>query len=159
MVSYKMTVRLKPDAPAGILQDQLTLVTNDQRMPTVVLPVEGRVVPPLAVNPSPLLFGTLAAGQTATKQIVVTGKQPFRVLSITSDSEAVQFRPTLDVAKKVHLVPVTVTAPQRPGEFHYSITIETDLENAAIATCLARGNVRGDSPTAATSRPGDAVAR
>src|SRR5262245_53447508 len=73
LVSYKMTVRLKPDAPAGILQDQLTLVTNDQRMPTVVLPVEGRVTPPLAVSPSPLLFGSLAPGATATKQLVVTG--------------------------------------------------------------------------------------
>src|SRR5262245_28759201 len=105
LVSYKMIVRVKADAPAGILQDQLTLVTNDQRMPTVVLPVEGRVTPPLAVNPSPLLFGTLTAGQSATKQLVVTGKQPFRVLSITCDSEALQCKTNPEVAKKVHLVP------------------------------------------------------
>ena len=56
-ISYKMTVRLKDDAPAGTLQDQLTLVTSDQKMPHVALPVEGRVVPPLSVSPSPLLFG------------------------------------------------------------------------------------------------------
>src|SRR5690349_9501435 len=92
VVSYKMTVRLKPDTPAGTLQDQLTLVTNDQRMPTVVLPVEGRVTPPLQVNPSPLMFGTLAPGQSATKQLVLTGKQPFRVLSIGTDNEAVQLK-------------------------------------------------------------------
>src|SRR4051812_4631094 len=61
IISYKMVVRLKPDAPAGILQDQLTLVTNDPRMPAVVLPVEGRVIPPLSINPSPLLFGGLTA--------------------------------------------------------------------------------------------------
>jgi hypothetical protein len=159
MVTYKMTVRLKPDAPAGILQDQLTLVTNDQRLPTVVLPVEGRVIPPLSVSPSPLLFGTMAPGQALTKQIVITGKQPFKVLAIRSDHDGLEFRPALDVTKKVHLVPVTVTAPQKPGEFHYSITIETDLVGTGTMTCLARGNVRGDSPTAATSRPGEAVAR
>ena len=159
MVTYRMMVRLKPDAPAGILQDQLTLVTNDQRMPMVVLPVEGRVIPPLAVSPSPLLFGTLSPGQTATKQIVVTGKQPFKILSITSDNEALQFKVAAEVTKKVHLIPVTVTAPQKPGEFHYSITIETDLEGTGTATCLARGNVRGDSPTAATNRPADPVQR
>src|SRR5437016_538633 len=28
LVSYKMLVRLKPDAPAGLFQDQLTLMTN-----------------------------------------------------------------------------------------------------------------------------------
>src|SRR5438067_1611998 len=112
VVSYKMTVRVKPGAPAGTLQDQLTLVTNDQRMPTVVLPVEGRVTPPLSVNPSPLMFGTLAPGQSATKQLVLTGKQPFRVLSIAPDNEAVQLKNAPEVTKKVHLIPVTVTAPQ-----------------------------------------------
>lgn len=157
LVSYKMVVRLKADAPAGTLQDQLTLVTNDQRMPAVVLPVEGRVTPPLAVNPSPLLFGSLSPGQSATKQLVLTGKQPFRVLSIAADNEAVQFKTAPDVTKKVHLIPVTVIAPQQSGEFHYTITVETDLPNAARATCQVRGAVRGDSPTAATrSRPADA---
>src|SRR5437868_2562763 len=157
LVSYKMLVRLKPDAPAGTLQDQLTLVTNDQRMPTVVLPVEGRVTPPLQVNPSPLMFGTVPPGQSATKQLVLTGKQPFRVLSIGADSEAVQIKSAPEVTKKVHLIPVTVTAPQQPGEFHYTIAIETDLSGAGRATCNVRGTVRGDSPTAATrSRPLDA---
>jgi Protein of unknown function (DUF1573) len=160
LVSYKMVVRLKPDAPAGTLQDQLTLVTNDQRMPTVVLPVEGRITPPLAVSPSPLMFGTLAPGQTATKQLVITGKQPFKLLSIYSENEALQFKTAPDVTKKVHLVPVTVTAPENPGEFHYTISIETDLTSAPKTTCQARGTVRGDSPTAATSaRPQDSVPR
>jgi len=155
VVSYKMTVRLKANASAGILQDQLTLVTNDQRMPTVVLPVEGRVMPPLSVSPSPLLFGTLAPGQTATKQLVITGKQPFKVLSISAENDGLQFKTSPDVAKKVHLVPVTVVAPEQPGEFHYAISIETDLASATKATCQARGTVRGDSPTAAatSSRP------
>jgi hypothetical protein len=153
-----MLVRLKSDAPAGVFQDQLTLVTNDQRMPTVVLPVEGRIVPPLAVNPSPLLFGSLAPGQSATKQLVITGKQPFKIVSMAADSEGLQFKTAPDVSKKVHLVPATVTAPEKAGEFHFTITIETDLANAAKTTCLARGTVRGDSPTAATrSRPLDVL--
>ena len=79
-VEAEFVFRMKADAPAGLLQDQLTLVTNDQRMPTVVLPVEGRVTPPLTVSPSPLLFGTLAPGQSITKQLVISGKQPFKVL-------------------------------------------------------------------------------
>ena len=158
MVSYKMVVRLKPDAPAGILQDQLTLITNDQRMQTVVLPVEGRVAPPLSVNPSPLLLGTLTPGQSVTKQLVITGKQPFRVLSIAADYDGLQFRSAPDVTKKVHVVPVTVVAPERPGEFHSTISIQTDLANAAKTSCLVRGAVRGDSPTAATSsRPTDGL--
>src|SRR5262245_62123453 len=154
VVSYKMVVRLKPDAPAGTLQDQLTLVTNDQRMPTVVLPVEGRVTPPLQINPLPLMFGSLAPGQSATKQLVLTGKHPFRVLSMASNDDAVQFKTAPDVTKKVHVIPVTVTAPNQPGEFIYTLTIDTDLAGASRALCPIRGAVRGDSPTAATrNRP------
>jgi len=151
VVSYKMTVRLKPDTPAGIFQDQLTLVTNDQRMPTVVLPVEARVTPPLSVSPSPLMLGTLAPGQSVTKQLVITGKQPFRVLSFLADADGLQFKTAPDVTKKVHLVPVTVVAPQQPGEFHHTVSIETDLANASRTTCVVRGTVRGNSPTAPTA--------
>src|SRR5262245_16877639 len=156
IVSYKMLVRLKADAPAGILQDQLTLVTNDQRMPTVVLPVEGRIIPPLAISPSPLMVGSLAPGQSTTKQLVITGKQPFKVLSITSDCQSLEFKTAPDVVKKVHLIPVTVKAPEKPGEFRFTISIETDLDAAPTTSCQDRGPVRGDSPTAATStRPAD----
>jgi Protein of unknown function (DUF1573) len=159
LVSYKMTVRLRPDAPAGTLQDQLTLVTNDQRMPTVVLPVEARVTPPLQINPSPLMFGSLAPGQSATKQLVLTGKHPFRVLAMASNDEAVQFKTAPDAMKKVHVIPVTVTAPNQPGEFHYTLTIDTDLPGAGRALCPIRGAVRGDSPTAARNRPDSHPAR
>jgi hypothetical protein len=155
LVSYKMLVRLKPRAPAGTLTDQLTIVTNDQRLPTVALSVEGRVMPPLSVNPSPLLFGTLAAGQTATKQLVITGKQPFKVLSITADHEALQFKSSPEVVKKVHLVPVTISAPSVLGDFQHTVTIDTDLPSGGKVTLAVRGTVRsaggGSEPT--TARP------
>jgi len=155
IVSYKMLVRLKGTAPASTIQDQLTLVTNDQRLPHVMLPVEGRVVPPLAVNPSPLLVGNLAAGQSVTKQLVVTGKQPFKILSVSADSDVVQLAEPADVAKKVHLVPVKIVAPDRTGEFRATISIETDLKEGGTINCLARGTVRGDTPTAARTRAVD----
>src|SRR5437588_4476785 len=103
-VTYKMKVHLKADMPAGFLQDQLTILTNDPRMKTVALPIEGRIMPPLSISPSPLLFGTLAPGQTATKPIVLTGKQPFKVLAIGTDGGSLQFKVAPDVSKKVHLV-------------------------------------------------------
>jgi hypothetical protein len=146
-ISYRMTVRLKSDAEAGTLQDQLTLVTNDQRMPTVQLAVEGRISPPLSISPSPLFFGTLQPGQTATKQLVITGRQPFRVTSIVSDSPLMDFKAATDVLKKVHLVPVVLTAGQSPGEFQSTITVKTDLPAGGKATITARGTVAGEVST------------
>lgn len=159
LVSYRMLVRLKEDAPAGLLQDQLTLVTSDPRMPTVSLPVEGRVVPPLTLSPSPLLLGNLAAGQEVTRQVVLTGKQPFRVLDVTSDWAALRVRLPGEVAKKVHILPVSVTAPQQPGEFRGVLTIHTDLPQVPQVQCSFRGTVRHDSPTAAKARLSDGQER
>ena len=151
-ITYKMTVRLKPDAPPGLLNEQLTVVTSDKSMPSITLPVEGRVAPPLSISPSPLLFGTLAPGQTATKQLVLTGKQPFKLLSVVCEPAGLTFKAVPDLVKKVHLVPVTITAPEQTGELTYVITVETDLAQGGKATCQARVSVGGNSaPLEATS--------
>jgi hypothetical protein len=144
-IAYKMTVRLKEGMPAGTIHDQLTLVTNDPRMPTVALTVEGRIVPPLSVSPSPLFFGTLQPGQMATKQLVLTGKQPFKVTGIHCDLEMLEFKTAANVEKKVHLIPATITAGDKPGDFECTIEIETNLPSGGKAVCKVRGTVAEDS--------------
>jgi hypothetical protein len=150
---YKMTVRLRGEMPAGAIDDHLTIVTSDQRLPTVSLPVEGRVVPPLSVSPSPLFVGTLQPGQTATKQLVITGKEPFKLLAIRCDHPGVEFKTAPDVVRKVHLVPVIFTAGTATGEINYTIEIETDLPLGGKTTCPIRGTIEDASassvPTAA----------
>jgi Protein of unknown function (DUF1573) len=158
LITYKMLVRLKADAPPGLLNEQLTVVTSDKSMPAISLPVEGRVAPPLSVSPSPVLFGTLSPGQTATKQLVITGKQPFKLLAIASEPVGLQFRAVEGLVKKVHLVPVTITAPEQTGELTFSITIETDLPQGGKATCQARATIGNGGPLEAkTAETGGAL--
>jgi hypothetical protein len=152
-VAYKMTVRLKEDTPAGTISDQLTVVTNDPKMPHVTLPVEGRVVPPLSVSPSPLFFGRLQPGQTATKQLVLTGKQPFKITAIQADGAPLEFRTAPGVVKKVHLVPVILTASGEPGDFDYEVQIQTDLPAGGMATCHIRGTIAATAEPASPEQP------
>jgi hypothetical protein len=152
-LAYKMAVTLKDDAPAGSVSDMLTLVTNDPRVPTVAIAVEGRVVPPLSISPSSLFLGVLQPGQKVTKQLVVTGKQPFKVTGVTCDDTAFEFK-TTDVAKKVHLIPVTFTAGETAGELERTIEIQTDLASGGEAQCTARGTIRGAATTASTPESG-----
>ena len=159
-ITYKMLVRLKAGAPPGLLNEQLTVVTSDKSMPSITLPVEGRVAPPLSISPSPLLFGTLTPGQSATKQLVLTGKQPFKLLSVASEPAGLTFKAVPDLVKKVHLVPVTITAPEQAGEQVYVITVETDLPQGGRATSQARVNVGTASvPLEATSSASGAPRR
>ena len=82
-----------------------------------------------------------------TKQLVVTGKQPFKVTGVKCSNAGFTFK-TTDVAKKVHLIPVTYTAGQSAGEIEQTIEIETDLSSGGKTCCAARGTVQGEATTA-----------
>jgi len=64
-VKYDLWATLKPNAPAGYIQDQLVLVTNDvsQQAARVPVPVEGIVSTALSVRPALLFMGVIEAGQ------------------------------------------------------------------------------------------------
>jgi hypothetical protein len=139
-VHYEMLVRLKDDAPVGYINDQLTVVTNNSSMPTIGLAVEGSVAAALTVSPASVFLGVLQPGQTVTKKLVVRGKEPFRILEISGSESDIQFTVT-DEAKQIHLVPITFTAPLKPGKILQQIEIKTDLGRGETATCVATATV------------------
>jgi hypothetical protein len=123
---------LDANAPAGYVKDYLMLVTNDQRSRKIPVLVEGLVLPGLSVSPASLFLGTVRPGQKVTKQLVVRGKAPFRIISITADCNCFKFTtPADEAAKPFHLVPITFTAEGKPGKIVKTIRIETDLDGAA----------------------------
>ncbi len=138
-VSYRVSVKLKPGAPAGYLQDQVLLVTDDRRVTPIS--VEGRLIPELSVNPVSLAFGRVEPGQKVTKQIVVQGKRPFSIAGIVChNGECFAFDVPTD-AKRVHLIPVTFTAGDEPGKVNQQIQIQTDLTSGAKAELRALAEV------------------
>ena len=139
-VKYQMVFRLKPDAPAGYIQDQLTLVTDDQNRRTIPVPVTGRIVPALTVSPASLFLGVLEPGEKVTKRIVVRGKQPFKVIDVDCGDDCFQFE-TDDESKALHFIPVTFVAGENPGDIRQQIKIETDL-GGVIANCTATATIR-----------------
>ena len=145
-VTYNMIVHLKPHAPEGYFQDQLILVTDDPRGATVPLAVEGRVVSALTVSPSPLILGQVAPGQTVTKQLVVIGRQPFKILEVKCAESGFEFKPSAD-AQKVHRIPVKFTAGTSAQKLSAKVEIVTDLASGATVTCLVTANVGGEAGT------------
>lgn len=150
-VSYQLAVSLAPNAPAGYLQDQLLLVTNDSRGTQVPVAVEGRVVPELVVNPSSLALGRVQPGQTVTKQLVVQGKTPFRIVRVECSHEGFEFKldpRATEQAKTVHLIPVRFAAGAQPAKITELIRIETDLHGGATTQVEVSAQV---VPTAVTA--------
>lgn len=130
-VTYELSVRLDRGAPVGYLNDHLLLVTNDRQSPQIPVTVEGQVASTVTVSPASLFMGAVQPGKTVTKQLVVRGKRPFRILSITCDDGAFTFQsPTDGPPKPVHVIPVTFSAGGGAGKVTRMIRIETDLGDA-----------------------------
>jgi len=131
-VSYKLSVKLKKNAPPGYLQDQLVLITNDfnARSSRVPVAVKGLVASALTVRPSPLLMGVTEAGRAVTRNLVVQGRASFRVIAVRSSDERFQCKVPTE-AKTVHILPVTFLANNvTPGRLGATICVETDLAGA-----------------------------
>ncbi|MCL4190192.1 MAG: DUF1573 domain-containing protein [Thermoguttaceae bacterium] len=128
----QIRVKLNEKAPAGYVRDHITLVTNDPSTPQVPVPVEGRVDPAVMVSPTELFLGVVHPGQKVTKQLVVRGKKPFRVLSVSSDANHFEFpQPSADEPRPLHVIPITFVATDQPGKVVERIRITTDLNDAA----------------------------
>ena len=130
-VGYDLMVRLNPDAPPGYIRDQLVLVTNDYeaRAARVPVSVEGLVVAGLSVRPSPLLMSVAEVGRPVTRNLVVQGRTPFRIVAVRSSDDRFQCKAPSD-AKAVHVLPVTFLAgDENPstGTIRAKLRIETDL--------------------------------
>ena len=126
-VKYDLLVTLKEGAPTGYIQDHLVLVTNDYTASAarVPVPVEGIVGAGVSVRPSPLML-VVESGQTVSRQLVVHGRQPFRITAAQCADP--RFKLTVPAeAKAVHLLPVAFAAGSVPGSFNTSIRIQTDV--------------------------------
>jgi hypothetical protein len=126
-VSYALKVVLDKGAPAGYLNDRLMLVTDDARGEQIPVVVEGQVLPGITVSPKALFMGVVQPGQKVTRQLMVNGKKPFRILAITCDDKSFHFDLSKeDAAKSRHLVPVTFAASGDPGKVVKTIKVKTD---------------------------------
>jgi len=126
-VSYALKVHVDGTAPAGYLNDHLVLTTNDSRSSQIPVLVEGRVLPGITVSPTALFMGVVQPGQKVTKQLVVKGKKPFRILSVSCDDKSFRFDTSKqNTAKELHLIPVTFEAGVDAGKVVKTIRIKTD---------------------------------
>ena len=68
-------------------------------------------------------------GQKVTRQLVVKGKEPFRITAIHCDGKDLTFDTSAEGApKQLHLIPVTFVAGKEAGKVNEVIHIETTLK-------------------------------
>jgi len=137
--TYEMFVLLLPDAPAGLVNTELSIVTDDVSLKTFPLNLEANIVSPLTVSPSTLSLGVVKPGQTVTKQLLVRAKEPFKITGVECE-DCIEAKISPE-SKTLHIVPITYKAGTTTGTASHAIKIQTDI--GLTTACEANATIRG----------------
>lgn len=125
-VAYETTVKLKPGAPDGLVNDAIVFKTNDPSSPTVQLQATASVQAALSASPSSLELGSMQQGEKVTKRVLLKGAKPFTVVSVGGSTDGVNVMATQG-PKTVHIVDVEFDAKME-GKVDQYIRFRTDLK-------------------------------
>jgi hypothetical protein len=140
-VNYVLTATLKPSAPIGIFKDEITLKTNDPSSPTIPVSVSAVVQSNVVVSPSVINFGTVKAGQTIQKTVLVRSPQPFQLTEIKPGQPDLTAPEAGAAPKGLHSVVLTFKVPARPGPYNTTVEFETDLKDEPAGRLTAFANI------------------
>ncbi len=141
-VDYEVTVAVREDAPTGFFQDEVIVITNDRSMPRVPLRVSGSVESALSISPQSIALGSLKPGETVREKMIVRGREPFLIESLTCPGWDVEFEPTV-TAKTTHILyPRFTPTAEAIGPNKVVIEIKTAGAQSVIAKALLTADVR-----------------
>ena len=141
---YEISVTLREDAPTGLFQNEVVVITNDNKRPKVPFRVSGSIKSPLSISPQAIALGSVKPGQKVKKMLVLKGAQPFTVESINCTGWDVSFAPT-SVAKSTHIVAATFTATDASGPQKVAVEITTAGKDSVTAKAILTADVRDQS--------------
>lgn len=132
-VQYRLTVRLKPDVPAGLIRDEIRIHTNDPEGRVVPVLVTGQVLGDLSATPTILALGRVPNNGQAHGRYLVKGSRPFQVVAIEGQGNGFSIDEVEGGSKPVHVLNVSYkTGPNTTlGDVRQVFRIVTDLAGEA----------------------------
>jgi hypothetical protein len=132
-IRYNLNIAIGAEAPAGPLESEIIVHTNDRNLTTVPLRLVANITPEISVSPKTLSLGDIAVGEPIKQMIVLKGQRPFVIKSIQSDQFSIEASPS-EESKPLHAVPMVVRP--REGEFGKEISgrivLTTDMPEKPI---------------------------
>jgi hypothetical protein len=134
-VGYQVRVTLKPDAPDGLLKEDIFLKTNDPGSPLVPILVQASVQPAVSVSPSTLSLGTVKLGELVTRRVVVRGNRPFRVTGVEGTGDGISCDPAGTTPGPVQILTFKFQLAQA-GDIKREVRIKTDLQDVPATLAI-----------------------
>ncbi len=138
--NYVFEVKLRGDAPAGLVHDDLVFVTDDTINDHFTLPVAARIASALEIAPAIVDLGQLETGNATQQRFVVKGKEPFEIRDIVADDQRLKFSHP-GGKKLVHVVTVAVDDANE-SDIQSDVRVVSDLESKVSVSCKVVGQSR-----------------
>ena len=132
-VSYRLSVAIKPDAPAGMIRDEIRLITNDPETPSIPVPIGGQIKGDLTATPASLALGNVSSSATAQGKFVVKASKPFAISNIEGGGDGFTLKGGESARKTLHVLTLTFNPAEAKtrGDLVKSFRITTDLPGEA----------------------------
>ncbi len=138
-VSYNLQIEMNGNAPVGPMMSELIIQTNDRNLKTVPLVITGNVEAIISVSPKIVDLNREEGKSEHQELIVLKGKDPFKILDVSSDHFEIAFNSS-EEAKAVHSLPLTLTPKNADADFEGEILVKTDSE--AFPTVKVNANYK-----------------
>jgi len=125
-VTYLLKLSLKDEASPGTIRDRVVLGINDAYNKSLDIGVQAFVQADVSISPATLSIGSVPANSTMTKQVLVRGIKPFRIVEIESDEGPFQIEKPED-SKLLHKLEVTLKSGHDAGDVTQQFLITTDM--------------------------------
>lgn len=152
-IQYAVKIRLDETAPAGPIESEIVVHTNDRNLTTVPLRLTANVLPDISVHPNLFSLGDISASDSIKQVLVLKAQQPFRVLAIKSDEFEIQHGELTDQPRALHTLPIQLRtlAQQGFGELKGKVTVETDFPSKSVLSIDVVYRLK--TPTSASRGP------
>lgn len=128
-VQYTLTLSLKPDAPGGIIRDEVRLLTNDPETASIAIPVTALIRGDLVASPSVLTMGRVTSAGGAQGRFLVRASKPFTIVSVEGSGDGFSVAP-VDASKSTTHILTVVYRPEEGGtrgDLRRTFRVVTDL--------------------------------
>jgi hypothetical protein len=132
-VGYQLNVGLRPDAPSGVVRDEIRLMTNDPETPGIPVLVTAQIRGDLSASPSLLSLGNATAAAPVQGKFIVRSSKPFSISKIEGMGDGFKVVDSTPGPKAMHVIALTYNPAEGTtrGDLHRTFRITTDLAGEA----------------------------
>ena len=142
--STKIEVSITSVNSGAAISKSLSVITNDQSKPPVLLKITGITAKIANINPANLYLSNVKVNSTTIQKITVVPVKPlgFGISGIMNPSKKINCTYKLsDKQKNSYEITATIKADATPGRINDKINIITSLPNNPMITISVYGNI------------------